>query len=172
MNQFFISDLHLGHKNILKFSPQRGGSNMEEHSEWLVQQWNSVVRKKDLVWVLGDVCFDEEHFGYLHEMNGDKNLILGNHDEFHVRDYCRAFKKIAGLRKKYKMWMSHAPIHPSHLRGMPNIHGHLHDNVVEVKAPNDEFAPYKDDRYLNVSVEQLNGVPINLEEVREYFSGL
>jgi len=170
MNQFFISDLHLGHKNILKFSPQRGGTDMQSHSEWIVNQWNSVVKPKDLVWVLGDICFDGDHLNYLKMMNGTKNLIMGNHDGFSVETYKLYFDRIDGLRKKYKMWLSHAPLHYDHLRGMPNIHGHLHDSVVMSHAPYEEFESLVDTRYLNVSVEQLNGIPISLEEVRDYFN--
>ena len=56
MSTYFISDLHLGHRKILEYSPARGGKTIDEHDEWLVSQWNSVVRnKKDLVWVLGDI---------------------------------------------------------------------------------------------------------------------
>lgn len=159
---FFISDLHLGHKNILKFSLMRGGTDLHSHSEWLVEQWNSVVTKRDLVWVLGDVCFDKDHLKYLKRMNGNKHLILGNHDIFSLDTYSKYFNKIHGFMKYKGMWLSHAPIHKNHLRACINIHGHLHDRVVEeYDEIHNRIIP--DTSYINVCVEQCDGVPQTLE---------
>ena len=164
-NVFFISDLHLGHKNILKFSPTRGGTDMQSHSEWLVDQWNSVVTKQDLVWVLGDVCFDIKHMAYLKKMRGTKHLILGNHDLFSLQVYSEYFNKIHGFKKYKNVWLSHAPIHAGSLRGIANIHGHLHQGKVTMFNLQGELV--LDPRYHNVSVEQLNGVPVSLERLFE-----
>lgn len=166
----FISDLHLGHKNILKFSPSRGGVDMKTHSEWLVEQWNSVVAKNDLVWVLGDLAFDKAHLPYLKKMKGNKHLILGNHDTFSMEIYAPYFNKIMGLNKYKGFWLSHAPMHPGHLRGLPNIHGHLHNHDVMAPGPlatgNLNSVSKKDNRYINVSVERLDGKPISLEDIK------
>lgn len=162
----FISDLHLGHQNILKFSPTRGGTDMKSHSEWLVDQWNSVVTNQDLVWVLGDVCFNPIHMTYLNAMRGTKHLILGNHCKFPLEKYSKYFNRIHGFLKYKESWLSHAPIHPDSLRNLINIHGHLHGgNVMKLNPETNERE--KDKRYFNVSVEQLNGVPISYEDILE-----
>ena len=85
---FFISDLHLGHKNILSFAGDyRGGDTVEEHDEWIVDQWNSVVGKRDVVYVLGDVAFTREGLAKCNRLVGNKKLILRNHDNFPLEEY-------------------------------------------------------------------------------------
>lgn len=154
-NVFAISDLHLDHRRILEFSPSRGGSNIDEHNEWLVAQWNSVVQKRDVVYVLGDVAFSKESMGlYLPRMKGQKFLVRGNHDKFDPQLYLQHFANIYGIIKKHGYWMSHAPIHPQELREKRNIHGHVHSKTIP------------DDRYINVCVEALNGVPLCLEDIK------
>lgn len=155
---FFISDLHLGHRNILKFvGPLRGGTNVDEHDEWLVEQWNRVVHKRDLVWVLGDVAFEITKMPMLDRMYGTKKLVLGNHDMFDLGVYRKHFSKIYGLVSHRKYWLSHAPMHPAELRGRKNIHGHMHKEKLD------------DDRYINVCVEQSYGIPRTLEQLEAGF---
>lgn len=177
---FFISDLHLGHKRILEFSPSRKGTTIAEHDHWLKEQWNSVVKPHDLVWVLGDVAFGTEPLKILAEMNGHKNLVRGNHDKLNTQTYLKYFNNVYGLVKKYNLWLSHAPIHELSLRDRVNVHGHVHANSVRRVIPEDVFpldsmAPRRnciverplDPRYFNVSVEALDGVPISLGEINE-----
>jgi calcineurin-like phosphoesterase family protein len=149
----FISDLHLGHKSIVKFASEHRNNvkTIDEHDDWIVSQWNSVVAKQDLVWILGDVCFDKEKLRLLKEMKGTKHLILGNHDEFKLDVYSEYFNKIHGFVKYKSVWLSHAPINPNQLRGKFNLHGHVHHNSLP------------DLRFINVSVEALNGVPVSWE---------
>ena len=57
---YFIADLHLGHKNIIRFDSTREHrpfATIEEHDAELIRRWNAVVRPVDKVWVLGDVAF-------------------------------------------------------------------------------------------------------------------
>jgi calcineurin-like phosphoesterase family protein len=153
----FIGDLHFGHKNIASFSgPQRGGiTNVEEHDKWIIEQWNSVCEKRDLIWVLGDVCMDRSKLPLLKKLKGNKHLILGNHDAFGLDAYKPYFNKIHGFVRYKGMWLSHAPVHPQELRGKINVHGHNHNKVIP------------DDRYICVSVEQVDGKPLSLEAIRE-----
>ena len=162
----FISDLHLGHQNILKFSPTRGGTDMQSHSEWLVDQWNSVVTKQDLVWVLGDVCFNPIHMKYLKAMRGTKHLILGNHCKLSLEEYSKYFNRIHGFLKYKEAWLSHAPIHPDSLRNLINIHGHLHNGKVKYRDDLGDNS-LDDINYFNVCVEQLDGIPISYEDILE-----
>lgn len=154
---FFISDHHFGHKSILSFAGQYRDNGklltIDEHDAWLIRQHNSIVTKNDLVWFLGDVCFDKAKLPLLKKMNGSKHLILGNHDEFSSSEYLKYFNKIHGFMKYKGFWLSHAPIHETELRGKFNIHGHLHHN--NINHP----------KYICVSVEQCNGLPISLEDI-------
>ena len=60
-NTFIISDTHLGHKSILQFEPCRVSAmridGFEDHEEWIIHNWNSVVGPNDLVLCLGDFAF-------------------------------------------------------------------------------------------------------------------
>jgi len=152
----FISDLHLGHKSICDFSGEYRGNctTVEEHDQWIEEQWNSVVNKRDLVWVLGDVAFSKDAIKRLKKMRGSKHLIIGNHDRFPLALYLEYFNKIHGFLKYKGFWLSHPPIHPNELRGKQNISGHTHST------------PINDSRYFSVSAEMCAGKPIDLETVR------
>lgn len=154
---YFISDLHLFHANILKFSPMRGGHDMETHAEWIVSQINSVCSKRDILYILGDVVFKRGGLEYLKMLNPQIHLILGNHDRFQIDEYLD--HGVASIKPglwAYKgFWLSHAPIHPDELRGRKNVHGHVHDGTIP------------DDRYINVCVEPLGGLPISLAELKD-----
>ena len=65
-----------------------------------------------------------------------------------------------GLYKYKEFWLSHAPIHPCELRGKRNIHGHVHQNHVM-----DEHHK-RDNRYINVCVENTDGAPVSLDKIR------
>ena len=51
---WFTSDLHLGHRNVIKFC-NRPFENEKEMNEKLIENWNSVVDEKDIIFVLGDI---------------------------------------------------------------------------------------------------------------------
>lgn len=150
---FFISDLHFDHKTICKYTGHYRGNckTVEEHNAWIIKQYNSVVAKRDLVWILGDVSFSKKGISNLSKLNGVKHLILGNHDTFPLSEYLKYCNKIHGFMKYKSMWLSHAPILET--RGRINIHGHTHSNII------------RNGNYLNVSVEALDGKPIELKEL-------
>ena len=160
--KYVISDLHLGHKNIIKYAEgYRSGSNSEEHDLWLMDQWNSVVTKHDLVYVLGDVAMNRESLDKIKRFKGNKILVRGNHDVYNTRTYLEYFQEVCGLlHHKGVFWMSHAPIHPTELRGRFNLHGHVHQNSIP------------DDRYINCCVEMCNGVPQNLDILLEKYRAI
>jgi len=157
-NTFFISDTHFGHKNIIKFDSSKGCrqfDNIEEHNEKLVQNWNSVVKKRDIVWHLGDFCFGKKNLEYASRLNGLKELVLGNHDTFSTESYLKYFHKVYGSAQFDGNILSHIPVHESQFtRWDYNIHGHLHSKDLD------------DRRYVNVSCEQINMTPISYEELK------
>lgn len=158
---YFTSDWHLGHNGIVRILKEnnqihlRGNcQNQEEHDRWLISQHNSVVKKDDTVYVLGDACFNLEGLKKVSKFNGKKYLLRGNHDQLSDEALRRYFKGIIGFRKHKGFWLSHAPVHPGSLRGLVNIHGHVHGFTLE------------DPNYINVSVENTDGIPISLAEAR------
>lgn len=55
----------------------------DEMDETLIARWNSVVRKGDVVWHLGDFAMKataERIAEVFARLNGKKHLIIGNHD--------------------------------------------------------------------------------------------
>lgn len=78
---YYISDLHLGHANILKLD-NRPFTSIEQHDHELIRRWNSVVTKDDTVYILGDLCWKKENewARIISQLKGKKVLIRGNHD--------------------------------------------------------------------------------------------
>ncbi|MGL6106924.1 hypothetical protein [Romboutsia sp.] len=56
MKTFYISDLHLYHKNVIKMC-SRPYEDLEEMNADFIHKWNSVVTHEDKVMILGDVGF-------------------------------------------------------------------------------------------------------------------
>lgn len=140
MNKIFIiSDLHLGHANIIKLA-NRPFKTVEEMDNKIISNWNKVVGKDDLVYVLGDFCFKGKNADYyLNKLNGKIFLIKGNHDIFIKHD------KIIGIRDYYelkyngtKYILFHYPILSWNGMYRDTIHfyGHVHINSSKIERLN------------------------------------
>lgn len=167
-----VSDTHFGHENILGFKdnfgiPLRGRfASVEEMDNYMVQQWNSVVKPHDRVYHLGDVAMQKRHISIVNRCNGKKILLLGNHDIFGAKEYLKYFDDVRAYKifPKHGIILSHIPLYEGQLehRWKLNIHGHLHaNNILKDGA--------RDVRYLNVSVEQTNYAPINLNKILDVY---
>lgn len=150
---FVIADTHFGHKKVIDFeSKKRPFKTIEEHDRTLIENWNSVVSKRDTVYHLGDVLFGRNSFKLLKELNGIKKLVLGNHDSYPIELYKEYFTKIFSSVLLKGSLMTHIPIHETQFRDAKiNVHGHLHSSVIN------------DPRYKCVSVEHTNLKPVLLE---------
>lgn len=149
-NLFFIGDTHFNHTKLALI---RGFTTVEEHDEALIDNWNKIVRKNDIIYHLGDVCFGGHE--KLARLKGYKKLILGNHDN--EKKLIPYFNRFYGALAFHTWVLTHIPVHPRQLehRFSHNIHGHLHTNNID------------DKQYVNVSAEQINLTPIALEELRK-----
>lgn len=154
MAVYFCSDLHLGHTNLIK--NRRGFQSVEEHDQLIINNWNSVVHKKDKVFLLGDIAMEtHKYYHLLGELNGFIHLIPGNHDSpQHIKHLLAYIDKISGSIKYKGFWLSHIPLHPDELRGKKNIHGHVHEKSLD------------DSRYINVSMEVCNYTPVSFEDIK------
>ena len=50
---YFIADLHLGHKNCLRFD-NRPFKTIEEQDNYVIENWNKKITVNDDVYILGD----------------------------------------------------------------------------------------------------------------------
>jgi len=149
---FFFSDPHFGHRNM---AIKRGFETVEEHDEHIVEKWNSVVTKRDTVYLLGDITMEKANYSILSRLNGFIKGVLGNHDKpQHVLELLKYINSVCGMIKVKGFILTHCPIHDSEVdRFIGNIHGHVHENSIN------------DKRYFNVSAENINYTPISLEDI-------
>lgn len=163
------SDTHFNHENILKFDTGRGDdfSCVEEMNETLIQNWNSVVQPGDKVYHLGDVFFGPREWFQKNwpRLNGQKRLIVGNHDDIKWLSKGGFFSKVEMWRifPEYECALTHTPIRleDNHPKYSYNLHGHIHRAYV--RGPNES----KDTRYFNCCVEVNNYTPLNLRRTME-----
>lgn len=170
-NVRFIGCLHLGHKWM---AHHRGFQDEFYAAEHLIQQWNSVVHRKDLTYILGDVTMEStEHYFQLDRLNGRKIVVMGNHDlAKHIKELLNYVEAVAGMVDYKGCVLTHAPIHPSEIaRYRANIHAHIHENELqEVEA----LTSYRDNgsvlgktlhKYINVDAHRVDYKPRTLIEL-------
>lgn len=145
-----IADLHLGHRNICKYRPF---DSIKQHEQAIIDGWNNVVGKRDVVYVLGDAVFESTSLHVLGGLRGRKILVRGNHDKLKAHEYLSVFEDVLGIIKYHGAWLSHAPIHPKELRGCVNIHGHVHNETI------------KDQRYFNACIENIGYEPMLFQNI-------
>lgn len=117
--KYYISDLHLRHKNIIKFDNRPFGST-EEMEDAIVSNWNNTIKKGDVVYILGDFIWSgalEVWNEILDKLNGTKFLIRGNHDSDKIAHKCARLRKdffVSDYKEiddgDYKLILSHYPL--------------------------------------------------------------
>lgn len=164
----FIADLHLGHINM---ALKRGFNTVEDHDNHIIECWNSVVNKRDITWVLGDITMEKPtSYPLLKLLSGMKKVVLGNHDRpSDVPELMKYVQCVSGMVNYKGIWLTHCPVHPMELghRVSRNVHGHIHEH--KVMKPVYEYGyrveDIPDDRYHCVSCENVDYTPKTLEEL-------
>jgi len=157
---YFVSDMHFGHSNIIKYE-NRPFKNIKEMDATIIKNWNSVVKKDDKVFVLGDVSFydKEKTAEIIYSLNGYKILILGNHDNERSLHWWKSvgFDEVIKYPIIYDDFyiLSHEPMYLNENMPYMNIHGHIHNLKYESK------------QFFNVSVECIDYTPISFEKIKE-----
>lgn len=182
---FLWSDTHIKHKKV---SELRGFDTIEEHDDYIKDVWNSRVRKRDQVILLGDLSMGSvtDTLEFFKELNGTKDLIPGNHDPVHpmhrrshtvFRRYLSVFRSIQAFdRRKLSgidFNLSHFPYTGDH-DGMidrhtefrlpesetPLLHGHVHSEWKYNK------------NQINLGVEQWMDGPVPVEDVIDLWNSI
>lgn len=170
---FFISDQHWGHGAIIHME-DRPFNNVQEMNEAMIQAWNSVVKKDDEVYHLGDIAYKmnpTELSRILSRLNGKIYLVKGNHDK--PKQLNKSWDRFEWVKsdfefdyeyegKRYDFILYHCPIYSwgGMWRGKIHICGHTHLNSAD-------FFKNNPGRIMNVSCELLDYKPISIVEVIE-----
>lgn len=135
-------------------------------NELMIEQWNKTVGKYDTCIVAGDFALGskEKIIEVGQRLNGNKTLILGNHDRASLKTYYEAgFEIVSRFPIIYNDFIiiSHTPQFQKADSYYANVFGHVHNDP-----------KYSDcgARHFCVSAERLNYKPINLEEIYERMS--
>lgn len=140
MEHFWTSDLHFSHKNILSFTERATiWSTVDDMNEGLIERWNSVVKPKDTVTVLGDFAMGDRltSLPFGQRLNGRKILQPGNHDY--------VFNQRAKWKPIYEELAGFYGIYGNHMTGT-TIGGKV---VRQCHFPWRDQATEYDDRYLD-----------------------
>lgn len=169
-NTYFVSDTHLGHANVIKYS-NRPFKDVEEMNETIISNWNSIVTPEDTVYHLGDVSFtnQEKTEKYLSRLNGTIYHLRGNHDRklrttrFEwSRDYFELNIEDKDAHRGSKLIiLCHYPMatwNKSH-HGSLHLHGHCHGNLPK------DFNIYR----LDVGVDCWNYSPVSYAQIKKEF---
>lgn len=158
-----VSDLHLGHENIIEYC-DRPFESVNEMNRSLVENWNDVVDPDDTVLFLGDLVpfEDRPHVveGWLNKLNGQVVFVEGNHDETIPIE---SHEHLAYETSNRSLYLTHYPSDIPDDWDEWGIYGHHHNNDVETY-------PFlePDVRRVNVSVELLGYEPLPITELFRY----
>jgi calcineurin-like phosphoesterase family protein len=143
-------------------------------NETIINNFNSVVKPKDTVYMLGDICFlpRKKLMEVLHRFNGKKHLIYGNHDKAlrqelksmeeqgkklpfeSVQDYKEISvegQKIVLMHYALRTWNGQH-------RGAWQLYGHSHNNLPELPTL----------LSMDVGVDAHDYRPISFEQIKTH----
>ena len=155
-------EAHFRHANIIRPDfCDRPFVDIAEHDEALISNWNECVMPGDNVYHLGDFCLGapQDAEKIFRRLNGNKHLILGNHDK---RGTIRRIP-FAWVKDVYKLklgprhyiWLSHYA-HcrwPHSHQGSGHLFGHSHG----------EFKGFG--KSMDVGVDAWDYKPVHLDKV-------
>jgi len=159
MRNWFISDTHFNHANIIDYwgRPFKSAEHMDRE---IIRRWNERVKPEDTVFHLGDFMFggsaskgnQKKPEDYLEQLNGNIVLIRGNHDNNNgVKTNIESLQLVLG---GIGWWCQHKP---EMLTWAYNLTGHVHNNY-KIKRIGGRII-------VNMSVEVWNYYPVSIEEV-------
>lgn len=175
---WFTSDPHFCHANIIKYC-NRPFDSVEKMNQFLIDSWNNVVGKDDVIFCLGDFILNANSKTVdqiVNSLNGTKYLIVGNHEKSTLgSSYLRSlWKDIHDITEIFveddeitygeqHIVMCHYPMiawNASH-RGSWQLFGHVHGGLsnkgIVKHSPNQ----------LDVGVDCHNYSPISYQQIKE-----
>lgn len=159
INYFLVTDLHINHSNIIKYSVRP-----HNYQEKIYNNWKNIVKPKDIVINLGDVIFHKAYQlkDIMNDLPGTKILVRGNHDKRHSDSWFlkRGFSFVCNSIIVNDILLSHKPMDLTENVKM-NIHGHFHNNPVDHWEEN--LLRKISKKHFLLSIEHVGYCPVLLE---------
>lgn len=163
--------MHFGHRGIITMQ-NRPFSSVEEMNTVLLNNYNSVVKANDTVYILGDIA---HHTGvetaneFISHLKGRKYLVKGNHDKGY--DFS-LFEGVAdfmteSLNGKYFALMHYPMLSwPKMNSGSYQLHGHIHaDMDYNIRNRAEGILRY------DVGVDANGYFPVSIYQIIDFFNG-
>ena len=173
MSKFYISDLHIFHKNVLNCEGSKSFDNrpfktFDEMHETLIKNINNTCKRGDHLYLLGDLAWrvNDDTISLISRINPNMHLICGNHERINDSRYRRLFCEICDYKevsdningKNYNVVLFHYPImfwnkmRQTNNDGSPKyknynilLYGHTHNTQEEILYQ--QFLKYVNDNY-------------------------
>lgn len=175
MKIWFTSDTHFSAERTRLYS-RRPFDTVEEMDEVLINNWNSVVGKDDIVYHLGDFG----NYDIAKRLNGHINLVFGNYEEreFESKSFeeikeefahnginvvSLSILKLTLKEDNIELFLTHKPTDAKVIRdktGVYTLFGHIHKSQMFKKFG------------LNVGIDCHNFMPIDLDTVKFYLNNI
>lgn len=173
MEEWFTSDLHLYHTNIIKYC-KRPFVSSEEMNSVLIDNWNSVVSPEDTVYFLGDFGLCQKRnrlFDTIELLNGNIIWIVGNHDPKLNVLKSNSPSNVVDVRKDFVKAITPYVVvlltHKPKASIMVNVCGHVHEKW-KIKRKMHLIDEMKIDQlHINVGVDVWDFTPVNIKTIRE-----
>lgn len=165
MTIWFTSDTHFGHRNILKHNSEtRPYDDVDQMNESMISAWNDRVSKNDVIYHLGDFALTNKTKAQeiLGRLNGQKHLIMGNHDKGVANKIIgwssiQAYKEISIDKRKIVLFHYAMRVWNCSHHGAFHLYGHSHGSLPDILSS----------RSMDVGVDATGQIAVSYEEVRE-----
>lgn len=161
--KWFTADLHLGHKNIIKYC-ERPFKNSHQMDKEIIHRINEKVAPEDELYIIGDFTLygssaSEKVKQYLNKINGHKILILGNHDQLKPFTYIDVgFESVHTSLEVEDYVLVHDPAIANVDLSKKWLVGHVHNLFKKIG------------NVLNVGVDVWDFYPVSLNEINNMFN--
>lgn len=170
--RYLISDLHLGHRDIIDLY-DRPFDSVDEMEKTIQSNWAAAINSNDSVIFLGDFggpdATREDLWRWQGKFDGIEVIVRGNHEPFGHPDITDTqlplVEQFEFEYKDTKFECTHDPYALSDDFDGWGIHGHVHDGKIDAYP----FIDPEEQR-VNVSAEILGYCPVGLDELTEYIA--
>lgn len=160
---YFISDLHLGHFNIIRYC-KRPFETLQQMDLTLIRNWNTRIQDEDTVFFLGDFCMKKSSEApegktyeyYRKQLKGNIIFITGNHDKNNGTKSI-----IESMVIKYggqRIYLTHNPQFAKKEFAI-NFVGHVHEKWKFRQMDNSKTV------MINLGVENWKYMPVTINEI-------